>query len=130
MTRGRLTASLAALVWVVTIAACVSHTPEEGPPVSPAGGGAGSSSSGGSGGSGGSSGGGDSTTSGSGGSGAAAGPVTPLPPRTFVFKRELFRGMDGTSRVVARHLYAFDLELKSERLISTFDDPGQGWGKN
>jgi hypothetical protein len=53
--------------------------------------------------------------------------ITPLPPKTFVFKKRFKREGDKPDEPVhAFHLYAYDLATRSERLISTLDDPGKG----
>jgi hypothetical protein len=53
--------------------------------------------------------------------------IPPLSPRTFVFKKRIRReGSSPWAPAFAHHVYAYDLAARSERLISTLDDPGTG----
>ena len=103
--------------------ACVSEAPEDpGPGPSsgpPAGGAAGSGGSGAAAG-----GDGGSQTAAGGTGGAQAGPLEPLSPRTFVFSRSFPRKKDGEGFDRAVQLFAFDVESRSETLVSKLDDDG------
>jgi hypothetical protein len=115
----------AVLALLLLLTACPSQVPDDpSGPVGATAGTGGSGNSPASGGSGGSPSTADAATS------TPTGAITPLSPKTFVFERELLRGMDGTSRIAARHLYAYDLDSRAERLLTNFDDPGQGSGKS